>query len=60
MVSADSLTLALWATNLAQPLNGLEAWAARVDDRMAEARAEGADLLIMPAGICRPATGSRS
>ena len=48
MVSADSLTLALWATNLAQPLNGLEAWAAGVDGRMAEARAEGAELLVMP------------
>lgn len=48
MESADNLTLALWATNLAQPLNGLAAWAARVDARMAEARAEGADLLVMP------------
>lgn len=48
MDTADNLTLALWATNLAQPLNGLEAWAARVEERMAEARAEGADLLVMP------------
>jgi predicted amidohydrolase len=44
----DKLTVALWATNLAQPLNGIEAWAARIDDRMAEARAEGAQILVMP------------
>ncbi|MGF1608063.1 MAG: nitrilase-related carbon-nitrogen hydrolase [Kiloniellales bacterium] len=44
----DKLTVALWATNLAQPLNGIEAWAARVDERMAEAKAEGADILVMP------------
>ncbi|MEX0760498.1 MAG: nitrilase-related carbon-nitrogen hydrolase, partial [Tistlia sp.] len=44
----DSLTVALWATNLAQPLNGLDGWAALVDRRMAEAKARGADLLVMP------------
>lgn len=44
----DTLTVALWATNLAQPLNGLDGWAALVDRRMAEAKARGADLLVMP------------
>ena len=47
-LTLDKLTVALWATNLAQPLNGIEAWAARVDDRMAEAKAEGAQILVMP------------
>src|SRR5690554_5863811 len=46
--SPDSLTVALWATNLAQPLNGIEGWAALVDRRMAEAKARGAELLVMP------------
>lgn len=44
----DTLTVALWATNLAVPLNGLDAWAARVDAQMAEARTAGARLLVMP------------
>ncbi|SME89529.1 Predicted amidohydrolase [Tistlia consotensis] len=44
----DSLKVALWATNIAQPLNGLDGWAALVDRRMAEARAQGAELLVMP------------
>lgn len=44
----DRLTLALWAQNLAQPLNGLGAWAAQSDARMAEARAAGADRLLLP------------
>ena len=35
----DRLTLALWATNVAQPLNGIDGWAALVERRMAEARA---------------------
>jgi len=44
----DRLTVALWATNLARPLNGIGAWAAAVDARMAEAKVEGAELLVMP------------
>lgn len=44
----DRLTVALWATNMAQPLNGIDGWAAMVDRRMAEAREAGADLLVMP------------
>jgi len=42
------LTVALWATDLARPLNGIDAWTAAVDARMAEARAEGAELFLMP------------
>lgn len=48
----DTLTLALWATNLSAPLNGLEAWAARVDAKLAVAARAGADILIMPEYAC--------
>ena len=44
----ERLTLALWAQNVAQPLNGLGAWAAQIDAKMAEAKAGGADLLLLP------------
>jgi predicted amidohydrolase len=44
----DSLTVALWATNLARPLNGIDAWAAAVDQQMAAAAARGAELFLMP------------
>ena len=42
------VTVALWATNLARPLTGIDAWVEAVDARMAEARAQGADLFLMP------------
>ncbi|GAB4226214.1 MAG: carbon-nitrogen hydrolase family protein [Kiloniellaceae bacterium] len=45
-------SLALWATNLATPLNGLEAWAAHVEAKMAEAAAGGASLLVLPEYAC--------
>lgn len=44
----DALTVALWATNLAPPLGDLTDWVAGVDRAMAEARAEGADILLLP------------
>ena len=44
----EHLTLASWATNLAVPLSGIEAWAAAVDRQMAAAKAQGADILLMP------------
>jgi predicted amidohydrolase len=52
MPSPAPLTLALWATNLSTPLNGLGAWAAHVEARMAEAAAAGAKLLVMPEYAC--------
>jgi len=52
MTSPVTLTLALWATNLSKPLNGLEAWAAHVEAKMAEAAAAGAKLLVMPEYAC--------
>jgi len=44
----ETVTIALWPTNMAAPLNGLDAWAAQVDARLAEARTTGARLLVMP------------
>lgn len=52
MPTPETITLALWATNLGRPLNGLDAWAARVDARMAEAAAAGAWMLVMPEYAC--------
>lgn len=46
--AVQDIRVALWATNLARPLNGIGAWAAEVDARMAEARAQGAELFVMP------------
>ncbi|MGP1255504.1 MAG: nitrilase-related carbon-nitrogen hydrolase [Kiloniellales bacterium] len=44
----ETLTIALWAVNLAKPLNGIGAWAAAVEAQMLRAKAEGADLLVLP------------
>ena len=52
MTPPDSLTLALWATNLSTPLNGLGAWAAHTEAKLAEAAQAGAELLLMPEYAC--------
>ncbi|GAB4358334.1 MAG: hypothetical protein Kow00114_10450 [Kiloniellaceae bacterium] len=52
MTDIPPFSLALWATNLAKPLNGLEAWAAHVEAKMAEAAKAGAKLLVMPEYAC--------
>ena len=52
MTPPTSLTLALWATNLTTPLNGLGAWAAHVEAKMAEAAAAGAKLLVTECPGC--------
>lgn len=44
----DQVSIALWAVNLSPKLNGIGAWVAGVDARMAEAKAKGAHLLAMP------------
>ncbi|WP_375594701.1 nitrilase-related carbon-nitrogen hydrolase [Algihabitans albus] len=44
----ETLTIALWAVNLAKPLNGIGAWAAAVEAQMLRAKSEGADLLMLP------------
>lgn len=47
-----TLSVALWATNLSPRLNGIGAWIAQVDRKLAEARAAGADLLVLPEYAC--------
>ena len=49
----DTVTVALWAANLAVPLNGVAAWAAGIEARMAEAKADGARLLVTPEYHCQ-------
>jgi predicted amidohydrolase len=44
----DKITVALWAANLARPLNGIDAWAAAVETQVAEAAAAGARIFVMP------------
>jgi predicted amidohydrolase len=44
----ETLSVALWATNLAVRLNGIGAWAAGVEERMVAAKNDGADILVMP------------
>lgn len=46
--ATQSLTVALWATNLASPLAGIEAWSQAVEVRLRKARADGAELLVLP------------
>jgi hypothetical protein len=48
----ETLTIALWATNLEPPLMSLADWLARVEARVAEAQAAGAGLLVMPEFAC--------
>lgn len=45
-------SVALWATNLTPRLNGIDAWIAAVDEKLGEAKAAGADLLVMPEYAC--------
>ena len=49
----DAITVALWAANLAVPLNGVAAWAAGIEAKMAEAKADGARLLVTPEYHCQ-------
>jgi predicted amidohydrolase len=48
----ETLSVALWATNLEPPVNSVSAWLAQVDARVAEAQAAGAHLLVMPEFAC--------
>ena len=48
----ETLTAALWATNLEPPASNLAAWVASVEARMAEAQASGAQLLVLPEFAC--------
>lgn len=50
----ETATVALWAVNMADPPPSMEAAAARIEARMAEARAAGADLLVLPEYVSEP------
>jgi len=47
----DTVTLALWAANLARPLGSLAEWLAVAEAKLDEAEAAGADLLMLPEWI---------
>lgn len=51
-MTAETLTVALWATHLTGPLAGPEVWLQRVGVRLARAREEGAGLLMLPEYAC--------
>jgi predicted amidohydrolase len=44
----ETVTLGLWATNLAQPVESLDAWLDQAAHRIEEAAASGVDLLMLP------------
>ena len=48
----ETITVALWATNLEIVAANLATWIAAIDTRMAEAEAAGARLLVMPEFAC--------
>lgn len=48
----ETITVALWAANLEEPVPGLAAWLAGVEKRLAEAQAGGAQLLVLPELAC--------
>jgi predicted amidohydrolase len=44
----ETLTMGLWAVNLAQPVDSLDQWIDRAARRIEEAAREGVELLVMP------------
>jgi predicted amidohydrolase len=48
----ETLTVALWPVNLEQPAPSLAGWLANVDARTAEAKAAGAEILVLPELAC--------
>jgi hypothetical protein len=48
----QTITVALWAANLEIAAANLTSWIAAIDTRMAEAKAAGAELLVMPEFAC--------
>ena len=46
------LTMAVWPALVTRPLNGMDGWLAAVDEKMAEAKAAGAALLMIPEYAC--------
>ncbi len=52
LMHKTQFSIALWAANLTPRLNGIDAWIAGVDEKMAAAKSAGADLLVMPEYAC--------
>ncbi len=50
-MNIDTVTLALWASNLRRPLASLGEWIEVAAAKVAEAEADGADLLLLPEWI---------
>lgn len=48
MTAPETVTIALWAANMAKPINGVEAWVEKIDEKMAEAASQGARILLVP------------
>ena len=44
----ETLTLALWAVNLAEPVESVDDWLDRAAHRIEEAARAGVDLMVMP------------
>ncbi|MHA1600921.1 MAG: nitrilase-related carbon-nitrogen hydrolase [Alphaproteobacteria bacterium] len=44
----NTLSVALWVKNLAAPSQSIEAWVESIDQQMAAAAAQGADILVFP------------
>ncbi len=44
----DNVNIALWATNLGVAVSGIQDWITHIDAKMQKARADGADIFVMP------------
>ncbi|PKR55643.1 nitrilase-related carbon-nitrogen hydrolase [Thalassospira marina] len=44
----DTVNIALWATNLGVAISSIDDWIAHIDRKMKKARADGADIFVMP------------
>jgi predicted amidohydrolase len=47
-IPPETVTIGLWATNLAEPIDSLDHWIDRAAHRIEEAAASGVDLMVMP------------
>ena len=45
---SETVTLALWARNLAEPMEDFEAWAAATARGISKAKADGAEMAVLP------------
>ena len=50
ILDRETVSIAMWATNLGVPISDMQGWADHVDRKMAEAR--GADIFVMPEYAC--------